>query len=133
VDDTDIRAAGDRQSAAETHPVHRRDHRHRQFAPLHRHLLELVGIAVCPLGQRWLILARRAGEAGKIKPGAERPAFTAKHHHAQALHALQCAARFDDACEHFGVKRVHLVRAVKAHQRNAVFPQRNGNPVVCGH
>ena len=57
------------------YPVNRRDHRHRQLAPLHRDLLRAVGIAVRAYGEVRFVRVRRAGEIRQVEPGAERAPF----------------------------------------------------------
>jgi hypothetical protein len=102
----------------------RGDHRHRQGAPLPGALLRAVGDAVGALGEiahprNGVAVRFHGGEASHVEAGAEGLALARQHDAAQAFHLRELVARFDDAFEHRGVERVHLVGAAQAHVGDA--------------
>jgi hypothetical protein len=100
--------------------VHRGDDRNRQLAPLHRRLLDPVGVAVGALGQRQAFLARDDVERGEIEPRGEAAALAGQHDAAQPGHGEQRAAGFDQRVEHRLVECVELVLPCQQQHRDAV-------------
>ena len=110
-DDANVRPAGDLQPAAQAHAVHRGDHRHRQLAPHHCHLLHDVG---CAMGAPANFHARSAaGHAGHVQARTEGASLAGQHHGAHALLVHQALASGHNAFEHRAVERIHLVRPVQ--------------------
>ena len=140
MDEADVRAGEDLETAAKGHAMRRRDHRGRNLAPAPGDILCAIGNAMRAVRQGvvaagdalGILAAGLAAEAGQVQPGAEGPALAGHDHGAQALHFLELQDRLIDPVEHGGVEGVHLVGADEADVGNAVVQHGDGDPVFHG-
>ena len=89
--------------------MQRRDDRHRQAAPDHRHLLKEVGIAITARqDERFGIACGQFGKAHNVEARAECLALAREHDGADICIGQRLTGGDDRLC-HLGIDRVHLV------------------------